>query len=216
MLESKIATSDLTGDEPILAKFSSDWSTIITNALDRLHDKVASRLSGKGGDLRKLCSRLDIIIDGDSVEDTIGRRRLVYQLSSAASNKFKLQGSNDNTTFEDIGSEITITTTTEMSYKLTKLFKYYKVIRTSGTTSFSLLYLVETSFELAHKLLALSMAFRSQSKLAGDDYEVKADQYNAMFTDVFGELSYSLDEDEDGEIDETTELNTGGTVSFQR
>lgn len=218
MIESRIASSDLTTFEPILSKnlaAGGSYDSFVTEGLEILIDAMENRLEKRGQDLSKLCTRLNFTLDADGVEDTVGRRRLVYQLSAAASNSFELYGSDDDDTYTLINT-YTIATTTLTSVKLQTTYKYYKVVRKTGTTSFTYLYLVETSFEQAHKYISLSLAFRSLSRLNNADYyEMKADKYYEMFNLTLNNIHFSFDKDEDEEIDNDDELYKTNSVNYK-
>lgn len=226
MIESHISSTDLTNNEPKLSDFltSAQLTQVVKDAKDLLLHRLENRLPNKGYDLRRLCKRLNLTVATTSSEDTIGRRRLVLQLSSAAANTFKLEGSNDESTFTEIFSSTVLSLSTTTSF--TKVigvddsnvgvFKYYKLTQVTGSTSLSLAYLVETTFELPHLYLALSMAFKKLQFLRNDAYEQQAGYYEELFNQAWDNMKYSFDSDDDDDLDDDDKLIKSSSVMLKR
>lgn len=213
MIESYLKYDDLIAEEPQLAAyiFTEDGvlSDLIRKSKENLSAMIENKLPSKG-DLKKLCTRLTLTNATESGEDKIARRRLVIKISDNNANTFKLEGSNTKggiyTTILDSAEISTASTTNDFIFD--EVYSYYKLTQITGTSTFTA-YLVETTFELPHKYLALTMAYRRLQNLTGDVFQNKSDYYAEMLDDALSNLNYSFDVDEDEEItDNDTSYNT--------
>lgn len=227
MFESHLSRTNLTNAEPKLSEFltTDQLDQIVKDAKDILMHKLENRLSNKGYDLRRLCVRVNLTLATNTAEDQIGRRRLVLKLASAAANTFKLEGTNDKSTYTTVFSATTLSLSTTTTF--TKLigvddddnagvFKYYKLAQMTGSTALTLAYLVETTFELPHLYLGLMLAFKKLQFLRDDAYEQQAKYYEDMFLQAWDNLQYAIDSDDDGDIDADDEITKSSIVTLKR
>lgn len=213
MLESHISTTELTNREPVLSEFyrtgETDLSTIIIEAKKLL----ISMCESKGINTRSLCKRLTLSDGVKSDEDVIGRRRLVVYISGLSSNSatILLEGLNSGDTYSTVISSQTISTNGKSTYLIgeddyrdTGIYKYYKITK-GGNGTMDSAYLVEASFEYPHTCLSLYLAFKKLEALKQDFYNQKAIDYWNEFQSAFNSMDYSVDSDDDEDIDDNDE-----------
>lgn len=203
MIESHIKYTDLEKIEPMLKDLTFTQFTlqgIVDEARVRLVAIIENRLPNRGADLKKLCNRLSLVLDTKSNQDLVGRRRLVIQMSSIDSDSFKLESSADGTTWNSQIDTIQVDNTEVNGFLIEDADSYYKLTRLAGNGTVNKAYMVETSFELPHTYLALSMAFRRLQATADDTYKQQADYYEDEFNKALNNLNYSFDSDGDGSI----------------
>lgn len=224
MLESHITTTDLTNREPILAELyrsgETDLSTIITEAKKLL----ISMMESKGINTRLVCKRLTLTDATKSSEDVIGRRRLVVYISGLSSNTATvlLEGLNSGSTYSTVIEAQTISANGKSTYLIGEddyrdsgIYKYYKITK-GGNGIMDSAYLVETAFEYPHTCLALHLAFKKQEALRDDFYNQKAIEYWNEFQSALSSMNYSIDSDDDSDIDEDDEINKISVATIVR
>jgi len=198
MLRSNINNQDILNTEPGLIDLinTDEIDIILSQAKERLIGVVENRLTQKK-DMIRLC--LPLKLTTDWLEDTVGRRRFLIGITGDSAT-YNLLGSDDTVSFEVV-KEITLSSeSTTSSLVLSGMWKYYKIeeVALSGTLDYA--YLIETSFELSHLYLTLHMIYKRLQALTNDNYSSKADYYLEVFDNSIGNLQYSFDSNEDGEI----------------
>ena len=205
MFESQLVSSDLVQSEKVLNELKFESQSNFDSVIAESKRELIERLKSKGLILKRLCTHLTIPNDGTaSAEDVIERQRIVITTTAhTGAVTFTLKGCN---TLD--GAYTTATTISVASADDDGVFtdsftdysyKYYK-LTASGTVTFTA-YLVEVSFELAHKYLTLYKIFFAMA-MSDSMYATKAELYQQMYDNAFQTAVYSYDKDDSGSIDE--------------
>lgn len=147
---------------------------------------------------------------GEGVEDTISRLRLVIDnVTTTTSDKnIILQGSNDNSTWEDITTITTAENVTSYTARFYKAFTYYrtKVTILTGTLNYRA-YLVETVYDNLFACKWLWWILFSMRKQDGDQIDIQMKELEKLFEFYLNKAVLYIDTDDDGEPDDVTDFS---------
>jgi len=194
----------------------TDWSEQ-RNAATRF---VMNQFIQKRYDLKKLMPELVLRSSGTSlsatatssaVEDTINRLRLVIDnVNCTVSSKvLTLKGSNDNSTFYTIDTVNIGTDNADQTLLFNDIYKYYKITTTitSGVCDYRAS-LVETVYDELFASKELAFIYADLSKQEGDQYDLKAQRFEAMYNTLMNGATFYIDSNQDGIPDYTTQPGT--------
>jgi len=225
MIESYLKHSDILKVEPSLDDYlrsdEIDLSDIINEAKSEMIDDIIDR----GQQPRRLCKRLSLqtpvtktsVFTGKvSAEDYAGRRRLVIDVTAISGDaEFTLQGTDDESTYEDIVS-IPVSGEGQFTTKFDKTYKKYRLKLTSVTSITYSAYLIETNYETAHRYKVLSMAFNKlRYRISDDNFNAKYREYEEIYQKKLDTMRFFYDRDDSGTITED-EGYTSVNVRFSR
>ena len=200
MLITKVKHADLINLEPTLTDYLRSDEVDLGQKIIEAKEELQIKIKNSGMMLRKLCTPLDLTDATLSDEDVIERTRLVIDTSAVTDEAtFTLEGSaDDGDNYTTIKNDIIVTEIGEYTCTFEDTYKKYRLTK-SGTITFTA-YLVETTWELPHKYLTLSIIYKALEALKGDFYMDKRLYYEAKFESAFKNATYSYDETDDNEI----------------
>jgi hypothetical protein len=200
MVENFITQERIIQGEPSLDDYlrsdQIDFSSICSEA----YDEYLCDMKDRRVDLRRLGLRLELPNDESLSELDVAERRRVVIATSGAS-IFTLQGTND----EDLTDIQTFTFTESGTYSflIFNTFKYYKLVKVSGTVTYSA-YMYETTFDYPLLYLMRSKIYYSLYHRNGDDaFKEKAEKYHFDYMKKVADKPashYYYDENDDGEV----------------
>lgn len=193
--------------EPELTAYLWNGETDYSDQITTAETIVLNDCVNRGYNVRLLRPELTLAT-GTSAEDIGSRNRVVVVASSVTGTAtVAITGANDlDDTFVSCGSS-TITTGTT-SFLLSTLYRYYKYTLT-GTATITSVGLVESNYDLFYAYKALSLIMKSARGREGDIYDIKAQEFEQMYQELFTNAKLWIDRDEDGELttDETIQNN---------
>lgn len=233
MIESYLLTADINNREPELASLYptnwADWSTPLTDALS----EVVQDVRDMGWNVRRLCKRYLVQSSvtktatftgtSTSTEDYCQRLRLVINVTAIATTgigrsvTFKLEGTDNDTTWEIINDAISVTALGNTAVIFARVYKKYRLsiaVFTTITTITYSAYLIETVFERLHLYKTLEFIYRIQNRLNGDVYLEKEKMYADMYLDRLNTTKFAYDEDDDEEIGESEAEENNQQIVF--
>ena len=198
MLKNYIDEEYLKGIQPDLDDYKRITENDFSRFFSQANNELFQDLIKKNLSLNKLMPELSLrssgtvissagVETGDSVEDTLNRLRLVWNVTTftgLTSKILTLKGSNDDITFTTV-EEIEITETGIDSIRFENAYVYYKVEVTTldGTIDLSVS-LIETTYDnlFAYKILELIM--RNCKKEVNDSMHLKEVDYMKKYQDA--------------------------------
>lgn len=214
MIENYITQERILQGEPHLDSYLAENQLDFSEVTDEAFDEYLNDVKNQKVDLRKLGKRLTLESSGTqtaaftgtaSTEDFVERRRLVINVTAITGDAvFALQGSNDESTYYDVKTDIQFSVTGEHVYVFSSVYKFYRLNLTSiGTTITYSAYLYETTFDFPLLYLMRSKIYHSIYHRNGDDsFKEKADTYYAKYQDKLVNTHYFYDESDDDLISE--------------
>ena len=203
-----------------------DWENKIVNA----KNIVLTKIKSAGKKLRLLNKPLyfydpneDYLITNTAAftsettsEDNVERMRFVIEVTELASGSLsvKVQGSDDETTWTNVCVFAT-DQAGEFSRRISKPFKYYRlVLSATGSRTFTA-YMVEDVFFLPVLYKTISMIFLALQSEANSNWSAKYQEYDNLFNEAFESLVFSYDANDDEEIT-SEEENSSKRITILR
>lgn len=182
----------------------TDWS----KQKEKAEQIVLNDFVNRGYSVRLLRPELTLSTSTEK-EDIASRNRIVVDVSAVTGTAtITITGANDTTdTFVSCGS-VSVTTTGTSTGLLTSLYKYYKYT-TTGTVTVSAVSLVESNYDLFYAYKWLNLILKSARGQQGDIYDIKAQEFNQSYEELFASAKLFIDKDEDGELSSSEEINSG-------
>lgn len=228
MIENFITQEKILQGEPHLDSYLAIENQLdFTDITDEAFDEYLNDVKNQKVDLRKLGKRLSLQIsvtktaafDGIISEvDNVERRRLVIEVVALTGDAvFSLQGSNDETTFSDVKTDIQFNITGNHIYLFSSIYKFYRLRLISiGITITYSAYLYETTFDFPLLYLMRAKIYHSIYHRNGDDaFKEKSDTYQAKYVEKLVNTHYFYDESDDEEISEDETEDDLGEVVFR-
>lgn len=227
MIENYITQERILQGEPYLDSYLAENQLDFTEITDEAFDEYLNDVKNQQVDLRKLGKRLSLqtsVTKTDTYDsaisevDNIERRRLVIDVTDLTGDAvFALQGSNDESTYCDVKTDIQFSVKGSHAYLFSSVYKYYRLQLTSiGTTITYSAYLYETTFDFPLLYLMRSKIYYSIYHRNGDDsFKEKADTYQAKYMDKLVNTHYFYDESDDEEISVDETEDNLGEVTFR-
>lgn len=231
MLRNFITDADLKEYHPNLVNQlwvgSSTYSLQISEAFQRLYND----LYNVNLDPRLLMTPLDLKLESSSsshsfpiaasitstttgsivsaVDDT---NRFVIDIDSVSGTwTVSLQGSNNETSWQDIADCLTsITIVDEYTKRFTNKYKYYRYVSTlvTGTGKLSyLVYLVDSALDLAIIYKAFEIIFADFSTSKDDRFADLEKKYEKLYNSILDSVRMQYDSDDSGTIEENEETD---------
>jgi hypothetical protein len=221
MLKNFIIDEDLKNYHPNLNRqiwnSQSDYNVQIVEA----YNNVLTDLYNKGVNPRQLQMPFNLVsntasylsnitktasVTGDSfAAGDLGDRnyqRLVVNVNAIDGEfVFSIDGSNDNTNFDQITS-ITASVAGERSIKFNNQYKFYRyrALKVSGTTTTFTTYLVETVWDNLIIYRSFEIIFSDFRKSQNDSWDLLVQQYAKKYDGEINAAKYLFDADDDGTI----------------
>lgn len=140
---------------------------------------------------------------GSSHELDLNLKRFVTNVSAISGIwKVKLQGSNDNSTWEDI-TELTFTSLGIQSVVYDGTYKYWRYISTeesAGSITYQV-FLEDTAFDKLIIYKTFHMIFSDFRKVPQDSWDMLVMNYQAQYDNLLTALKFMYDSNDDGTIE---------------
>jgi len=226
MLTNYITDTDLKKYHPNLSKQlwlnTSSYSTQINEAFER----VLTDIVNKGFNPRKIMLPYDLKREtgtlnnafphssiettsttGSSFELDVLLKRFVVNVTTITGGwTIKLQGSNDNSSWEDI-TNATLTFANSGSQNVIyegqyKYWRYISIENSAGSITYTV-YLEDTSFDKLIIYKIFQMIFTDFRKAQNDVWDLLVIDYEKQYDVLMNSLKFMYDEDDSGTIDST-------------
>lgn len=220
MLRNLIDETYLKGITPELSKYLWQGETNYNKQKQIAETIVSNDFKAKGYLLRQLRPQLDLRVSGTTVtvattetatdEDIANRTRIVINtvyVSGTAT--VYLEGSDDDDTYVAVKfattantytNGLTITATAETTGLIEKVYTYYRC-KSAGTIDYDC-YLVEDLYDLFYAYKWLSLICYNVSSENNDQFYLKGELYDKMYSDLWSSCTYFIDKDDSGDLSE--------------
>ena len=210
MVETYLTDQLVIKGNPSLDDYRRTDSASFQDVIDECWGDVVSDLIDMGLDVKRIYKKLSLqtsvtktaAFTGTlSDEDYANRRRLLISVTTLTGTAvIKLSGTDDSTYYEI--ETYTITETGNYNYRISKLYKKYRLDLVSvGTTITYSSDLIEDSFTDLHRDLTRSRIYEDLwSSQNETSYNDKADMYRKRYEQRLNTLKFSYDSDDSGDI----------------
>lgn len=216
MLRNNLDEDYLKGFVPGLEHLLWTGETDFEKQKEKANQIVFNDLNLKGLKMNELAPELVLRSSGTTlstagatlstgVTDTMNRLRLVLdKIVNVTSGKvLVLQGSVDNTTWEDISSFTVTTAMTSHTILFYNTFKYYRIKTTIVTGSIDFrAYLTETKYDLLFAYKWLELICRDAKTNSDGQFAIKEIDFKNDYNELLNSGKYEIDTDNDGIADD--------------
>ena len=145
---------------------------------------------------------------GTGIEGDRNYKRLVFNaISITGTWALNLQGSNNNSTFENVGASLTATSGGEQSQLFSNQYKFWRYkldqITAGGTDSITFsTYLIEDIWDNLIIYKAFELIFSDFRKAQNDSWDMLVQSYDRKYQNELASLKYLYDSNDTGVVDD--------------